>query len=109
MARETDYGFMLWDAKSKGTLSNVINLLKLNKPVAVYLSPTKGLHTLNSLQDLTKIMGTCDKSLIDTFEKLKGSSQDIQRAFWAEKGALTSVVSDSSNSSDKYSSGNLRR
>src|SRR5215510_4088285 len=28
MAMEASYGFMIWDAKSNGTLNNIINLLK---------------------------------------------------------------------------------
>jgi hypothetical protein len=27
MAREADYGFMVWEGKSRGTLSNIVNLL----------------------------------------------------------------------------------
>ena len=36
MAREADFGLMVWDGKSKGTLLNVFRLLKQGKKVVVY-------------------------------------------------------------------------
>lgn len=37
MARDADYGFMVWDSKSTGTLSNVIELIKQGKSSLVYI------------------------------------------------------------------------
>lgn len=45
MIRDTDYGFMIWDTKSKGTLNNIVNLLRENKMVILYIS--KDLKTRN--------------------------------------------------------------
>jgi len=33
MSQQADYGFMLWDGKSKGTLNNIINTLQRNRYV----------------------------------------------------------------------------
>jgi hypothetical protein len=41
MAETADYGLMLWDGKSKGTVNNVVNLSRDHKPVVVYVAPTK--------------------------------------------------------------------
>lgn len=38
MARAADAGLMIWDGESKGTLLNVRNLAREQKPVAVYVS-----------------------------------------------------------------------
>jgi len=38
MAIEADCGMMLWDGESRGTLANVMNLVRDEKPVAVYIS-----------------------------------------------------------------------
>jgi len=38
MVKDTDYGFMIWDTKSKGTLNNIVNLLREKKTVIVYVS-----------------------------------------------------------------------
>ena len=35
MAEAAEYGLMLWDGKSKGTVNNVVNLSRDHKPVVV--------------------------------------------------------------------------
>jgi hypothetical protein len=72
MVKEADYGFMIWDTKSKGTLNNMINLLKENKSVVVYLSGDKEFYTLRTFDDLEKLLSRFDKNHLETFEeKLK--------------------------------------
>lgn len=39
MAEAAEYGLMLWDGKSKGTVINVVNLSRDHKPVVVYVAP----------------------------------------------------------------------
>ncbi len=86
MAKETDYGFMLWDSKSKGTLNNIVNLLRDNKRVVVYFSPTKTLHKLTNMGDLSKILEKCDKESIRKFEKDRSLSNLIfQSTLWARE------------------------
>lgn len=83
MAKEADYGFMLWDSKSKGTLNNIINLIKELKPVVVYFSPTKALFKINNRSDLVKLLEKCDRSSLDRFEKdLKVSEWLLQPSLW---------------------------
>lgn len=38
MAEDCDYGFMVWDTRSTGTLSNTIELLKREKKSLVYIN-----------------------------------------------------------------------
>lgn len=86
MAKETDYGFMLWDSKSKGTLNNIVNLLRENKPVVIYFSPMKTLHKLTNLGDLPKILAKCDKESIRKFERELGLSNFIfQSTLWSRE------------------------
>jgi hypothetical protein len=83
MAKETDYGFMLWDSKSKGTLNNIINLVKDRKPVVVYFSPTKALFKIENRNDLGRLLEKCDRSSLDKFEKdLKVSEWLLQPSLW---------------------------
>lgn len=57
MAEEGSVGFMLWDGKSRGTLANVLRLIKLGKKVVVYVAPSKEFNTVrNSVE--------CDEFLI---------------------------------------------
>ena len=86
MVKETDYGFMLWDSKSKGTLNSIVNLLRENKPVVVYFSPTKTLHRLTTLGDLLKILEKCDKDSIHKLERDLGLSNLVfQSTLWARE------------------------
>ena len=41
MAETAEYGLMLWDGKSKGTVNNVVNLSRNHKPVVVYVAPSR--------------------------------------------------------------------
>jgi len=52
MAKDASCGFMLWDGTSKGTLTNVINLLDYNKKVLLFSAPKKQFFTLRTAGDL---------------------------------------------------------
>lgn len=41
MAREADYGLMVWDGRSSGTIMNALRLLQQGKKVAIYSVPEK--------------------------------------------------------------------
>lgn len=80
MAKLADYGFMLWDGKSAGTLNNVLNLLKLDKKTLIYFSPTKQFHTIFSLSDLEAILKRCNaENLLKIDQKIsyKKTTRDI--------------------------------
>jgi hypothetical protein len=79
MAKETDYGFMLWDGKSNGTLNNIINLLKENKKILTYFSPTKSFDTLTTFDDLEKLLARCDKKSLEIFEEKFKLSQLLKK------------------------------
>lgn len=46
MAKNSDYGLMVWDCKSTGTLSNVIELLKDKKKSVVFVNKNKDFVTI---------------------------------------------------------------
>lgn len=48
MANDCDYGFMIWNGESKGTLNNMVNLTKLDKKVVVYFAPENIFYMINS-------------------------------------------------------------
>lgn len=50
MAGAAEYGLMLWDGKSKGTVNNVVNLSRDHTPVVVYVEPTRQFRTIKSLR-----------------------------------------------------------
>lgn len=83
MADDADYGVMLWDGKSAGTLSNVVELLKRNKKALVYLSPEKTFYLVSSVKDVRELLRKCDRetaSVINNKIKLNGSLEELERA-----------------------------
>ncbi len=52
MAMDATCGFMLWDGLSKGTLTNIVNLLNARKKTLLYLGPKKLFFTLREFEDL---------------------------------------------------------
>jgi hypothetical protein len=68
MAKEADYGFMLWDGESRGTLTSIVQLVREAKPVVVFLAPDKTFYTLRDSTDLAKVslhVGGADLDRID--------------------------------------------
>jgi hypothetical protein len=58
MAKVADYGLMMWDAKSTGTLSNVIELLKGGKTCVVFVNKEKTFITVTDVEGLRRLIGT---------------------------------------------------
>lgn len=62
MARDADYGFMIWDGRSKGTLNNIINLVNMDKTVLIYLFNQKKMIVIKNLSDLENLINECPES-----------------------------------------------
>jgi hypothetical protein len=60
MAAAADYGFVLWDGRSAGSINNVLEMMKNGKPVVIYFSPDKSFHALKEASDVKKLMQRCD-------------------------------------------------
>jgi hypothetical protein len=65
MAETADYGLMLWDGKSKGTVNNVVNLSRDHKPVVVYVVPTRQFRTIKTLEDLKSLLAQGDSESVE--------------------------------------------
>lgn len=77
MSDKADYGFMVWDGKSKGTLNNIVNLLQGNKYVLVYFSPSKKFFTLKSASELENLLRKCDPINVRRFNHTLRISERI--------------------------------
>jgi len=64
MAEAADYGLMLWDGKSKGTINNIVNLARRGKVVVVYVGPTRSFQTVRSFEDLSGVLEKGDPSSV---------------------------------------------
>lgn len=56
MANASDYGLMIWDCKSTGTLSNVIELLRADKKSVVFVNKHKDFVTVSDVSGLEKLL-----------------------------------------------------
>jgi predicted XRE-type DNA-binding protein len=56
MARNSDFGLMVWDCKSTGTLSNVIELLKAKKKSVVFVNKNKDFVTVGDKSGLDHLL-----------------------------------------------------
>jgi hypothetical protein len=65
MAEAAEYGLLLWDAKSKGTDNNVLNLSRDHTPVVVYVAPTRQFRTIKSLDDLKTLLAEGDSDSVE--------------------------------------------
>jgi hypothetical protein len=72
MAKDAGCGFMIWDGTSKGTLTNVVNLLEAQKKVLLYHSPKKHFFTVRTTVDLHHVL---DASGIKNVEGFLASLQ----------------------------------
>jgi hypothetical protein len=64
MVDAAEYGLMLWDGESKGTLNSVIKMVRQGKPVVVDFAPKKAFRNLRSADDMFELLGTCDRASV---------------------------------------------
>lgn len=78
MAEAAEYGLMLWDGKSKGTVNNVVSLSRDHKPVVVYVAPTRRFRTVKTFDDLKDLLAQGDS---DSVERIVSELHlnDVQR------------------------------
>lgn len=57
MADAADFGLMVWDRKSAGTLKNVIELLARNKKSVVFVNDMKKFVTVGTVEQLETLVG----------------------------------------------------
>jgi hypothetical protein len=98
MAADCDYGFMIWDANSTGTLSNAIELVEKNKIALVYIYNSKQFLTIKRVNDLEKLMTFMSEEAVEKanektglFERialLKRSQQDLFGVQANERGLI---------------------
>jgi hypothetical protein len=64
MSEAADYGLMLWDGRSRGTLTNIVHLVREGKPVVVYVAPERSFYTLRQSGQLAKMLNRLDPSAL---------------------------------------------
>lgn len=88
MSEEADYGFMLWDGSSPGTLNNILNLLSEGRTTVVYFSPKRSFSTIKTRSNLTNLLSMCQKEDIETFNRKISLEETIRAIFGPKQNAL---------------------
>ncbi len=69
MVEEADYGLMLWDGNSRGTLTSLVDLVRKGKPVVVYISADKTFYTLRQSADLAAMSDRVDSAALHRIDR----------------------------------------
>jgi hypothetical protein len=86
MGLEADYGFMIWDGASKGTLNNVLSLLEQGKAVLVYRSTTREFLQVKSIQELEPLLDTCSPDVVEYLNKKINLEERVRTATQSSLG-----------------------
>lgn len=70
MAERADYGFILWNGVSKGSLNNIVNLLNGSKKALVYFTPKGQFICIDSFKKLETLLNSCSKETKQLYGKL---------------------------------------
>lgn len=57
MAEVADFGLMIWDSKSTGTLNNIIELLVRKKKSVVFVNKIKSFKNVGTVEQLEELVG----------------------------------------------------
>ena len=87
MAEDCDYGLMVWDTKSTGTLSNAIELLKREKISLIYINKAKEFLKVKDVTDLEKVISYMSKSAFAKADQKLNLIKKIE-AFKHEQSSL---------------------
>lgn len=70
MVNEADYGLMIWDGESRGTLNNIVNLVAQNKKALVYLATQDSMTVIRNANDLNALILYCSPKTRAMYSKL---------------------------------------
>ena len=65
MAKNADFGLMIWDGKSSGTALNILRLVRAGKKAVLLNVPEKQAVTFRTLHDWSAFLSGCDQGLIE--------------------------------------------
>jgi hypothetical protein len=82
MADAAEYGLMLWDGKSKGTINNVVNLSRVGKAIVVYVAPIRQFRTIKTFDDLQGLLSQGDSESVARIVSELHLNVVQQRAAW---------------------------
>ena len=64
MSEDCDYGLMIWDSKSTGTLNNVIALLSQGKSSLVFVNKNKEFYEISKVSSIETLLSVMSESAL---------------------------------------------
>ncbi|NUM55819.1 MAG: hypothetical protein HUU46_19435 [Candidatus Hydrogenedentes bacterium] len=84
MSDDADYGLMVWDGESAGTVHNILNLVDKGKPVVVYFAPESRFANLRNPADLESLLERCPGDALRDFDR----KLDLAARLHARRGKI---------------------
>ena len=78
MAKKCDYGFMVWDSKSTGTLSNVYELFSQGKKSLVFINKLRTFKQIGKVADFEDLISVMSASAFEKADKKLQLKKRIQ-------------------------------
>ena len=78
MAADCDYGFMVWDARSTGTLSNAIELVERKKNALVYINKAKQFLKVKDIRDIEKLLSFMSETSLKKADEKIGLLRKVE-------------------------------
>jgi probable addiction module antidote protein len=78
MAREADYGLMIWDGKSAGTILNILRLLNAGRKAVLINSAEKNATNFKTIGDWKNFYASCTPGLRDDIRKRATAEEWIE-------------------------------
>jgi len=79
MAKDCDYGFMIWDTKSTGTLNNIYELLEQNKISVVFVNKLKEFFKISNVEEFERLITTMSHNAFLRADKKIALSDKIKQ------------------------------
>ena len=79
MAKTADYGLMMWDTRSTGTLSNVIELLRRGKKSVVFVNKHREFITVSTPKGLNDLVDTMSEGARAKADSKIGLTSTLER------------------------------
>ncbi len=75
MAEIADFGLVLWDGKSAGSVENIFEIIQNGKKAIVYYSPEKSFYKVLEREDIDSLLNKCDKDIFANLDRKLGFAQ----------------------------------
>lgn len=84
MAEDCDYGFMVWDARSTGTLSNAIELVGRKKVALVYVNKEKQFLQVKDVKDIEALLAFMSETSLKKADEKIGVFKKVDAMKFAQ-------------------------